>query len=80
MFSSASGEWETPQELFNAVDAVFHFTLDACATHENAKCARYFTKLEDGLKQEWKGVCWMNHPLWTGDNVVGREGLRVESP
>jgi phage N-6-adenine-methyltransferase len=62
MFSSTSGEWETPKELFDAVDAVFHFTLDVCATHENAKCARYFIKERDGLAQEWRGVCWMNPP------------------
>jgi phage N-6-adenine-methyltransferase len=31
----------------------FHFTLDPCATAENAKCARYFTKGQDGLLQDW---------------------------
>jgi phage N-6-adenine-methyltransferase len=62
MFSSASDEWETPQDFFDAVDAVFHFTLDVCATRANAKCERYFTKAEDGLSETWKGVCWMNPP------------------
>jgi phage N-6-adenine-methyltransferase len=62
MFSSTSGEWETPREFFDTVDAVFHFTLDVCATHDNAKCGRYFTKAEDGLSQAWSGVCWMNPP------------------
>jgi hypothetical protein len=49
MYSSASDEWETPQEFFDALDEIFHFTLDVCATPENAKCPRYFTKAEDGL-------------------------------
>jgi phage N-6-adenine-methyltransferase len=62
MFSSASNEWETPQNFFDAIDAVFHFTLDVCATHDNAKCERYYTKTEDGLSQNWRGVCWMNPP------------------
>jgi phage N-6-adenine-methyltransferase len=62
MFSSASGEWETPREFFDAVDSVFHFTLDVCAARANAKCKRYFTKEEDGLSLEWRGVCWMNPP------------------
>jgi len=53
LFSSASGEWETPQELFDALDAEFHFTLDACATAENAKCPAYFTEDNDALKQDW---------------------------
>jgi phage N-6-adenine-methyltransferase len=62
MFSSASEEWETPQKFFDAVDAVFHFTLDVCAAHDNAKCDRYYTREDDGLSRVWRGVCWMNPP------------------
>ena len=62
-FSSQTGEWETPQALFDPLDAEFHFTLDVCATAENAKCKRYFTKADDGLVQDWRGeMCWMNPP------------------
>ena len=42
MFSSKTDLWETPQEFFDELDAEFHFTLDACALPENAKCARYY--------------------------------------
>lgn len=62
MFTSTTDEWETPQDLFDALDIVFHFTLDVCATADNAKCERYYTKEEDGLNQKWDGVCWMNPP------------------
>ena len=62
MFSSASDLWETPQDLFDSLDAQYHFTLDVCALPENAKCARYFTPEIDGLKQPWNGVCWCNPP------------------
>ncbi len=62
LFSSATGEWETPQELFNQLDKIWDFTLDVCATHANAKCRRYYTKKNNGLEQEWKGICWMNPP------------------
>jgi len=55
MFSSKTDEWETPQDFFDALDAEFHFTLDPCATPENAKCKKYYTKAEDGLKQDWQG-------------------------
>ena len=32
------------------------------ASHENAKCARYFTRDDDGLRQEWIGRVFMNPP------------------
>ena len=60
--SSGKMDWGTPPEVFEPLDAEFHFTLDVCATAENAKCARYFTEEEDGLTQDWDGVCWMNPP------------------
>jgi phage N-6-adenine-methyltransferase len=62
VFTSASGEWETPREFFGAVNDVFHFSLDVCATRFNAKCGRYFTKVDNGLARTWSGVCWMNPP------------------
>jgi len=45
MMSSNTAEWATPQELFDELDAEFHFTLDPCATKENAKCAKFFRTL-----------------------------------
>lgn len=62
LFSSASVEWSTPQEVFDKLDDEFHFTLDAAATQENAKCERYYTKDQDGLKNPWGGVVWCNPP------------------
>ena len=44
LFSSKSDEWETPKDVFESLDAEFGFTLDPCATSENHKCDRYFTK------------------------------------
>jgi len=52
-FSSASGEWETPQDFFDRLDAEFDFQLDPCATPQNAKCATYYTADLDGLKMPW---------------------------
>lgn len=61
-FSSKSDEWETPDDLFRAIDAEFHFTLDACALPSNAKCSRFFSPEDDGLSQKWGGVVWCNPP------------------
>ena len=55
LFSSKSEEWETPIDLFSVLDSVYHFTLDPCATEQNAKCKVFFTKETDGLKQNWAG-------------------------
>lgn len=62
MFSSKTDLWETPQDFFDELDNEFHFTLDACALPENAKCDRYFTPDMDGLKQKWTGTVWCNPP------------------
>ena len=63
LFSSATDEWATPQDFFDQLNDEFHFTLDVCATAENAKCAKYYTREQDGLKQDWTGeVVWCNPP------------------
>ena len=56
-------EWATPWELFHVWD-ISHgpFTLDVCATWENAKCRTFFSPATNGLIQCWHGVCWMNPP------------------
>jgi site-specific DNA-methyltransferase (adenine-specific) len=55
--------WPTPWEVFDEYDAEFHFTLDVCATADNAKCERFFSPEQDGLAQDWgDDVCWMNPP------------------
>jgi len=68
-FSSKTDEWTTPQDFFDRLNEEFHFTLDVCATPENTKCRRYFTKHENGLLQKWEGVCWMNPPY---GRVIGQ--------
>lgn len=63
VFSSKSDEWETPQEVFNVLNDEFHFNLDPCATDENHKCDKYFTKEDDGLSKTWGGYrVWCNPP------------------
>ena len=52
----------TPDWLFKILNKKFKFTLDICASPKNTKCKKFFTIKEDALKQEWKGICWMNPP------------------
>jgi len=65
---------ETPPDLYQRLNAQHHFTLDACATHENTKCPAYYTvdgryllsvktSDADGLTGSWKGErVWCNPP------------------
>ena len=55
LFSSKSDEWETPDDLFSGLNKVFGFTLDPCATTENAKCQKFYTMNDDGLNKSWEG-------------------------
>lgn len=61
-FSSKTDLWETPQDFFDKYAARHAFTLDVCATDNNAKCDLYYTAEQNGLACPWTGVCWMNPP------------------
>ena len=55
LFSSTTDQWATPQDFFDKPDAEFHFSLDPCASEDNAKCKKYFTEDDNGLIQNWGG-------------------------
>ena len=60
---SKSQEWETPQWLFDELNAEFDFTIDVAATKDNAKCKRYYTIEDNGLRRSWTNErVWMNPP------------------
>lgn len=63
VYSSKSSEWATPQDFFDDLNEEFDFTLDPCATDENHKCEKYYTKTDDGLAKDWLGeVVFCNPP------------------
>lgn len=60
---NAKDDWETPDSLFHTLHNEFRFTLDACASSQNAKVDTYFTEHDNGLAQEWKDhTVWINPP------------------
>src|SRR5690242_11748450 len=61
-YSAETCVWATPQDFFERLNDEFHFDIDVCANDENAKCAQYYTEIENGLLQKWKGTVWMNPP------------------
>jgi phage N-6-adenine-methyltransferase len=57
------GDYRTPTKFFDPLDQVLNFTIDVCATEDNAKCERYFTRKENGLIQSWRDErVWLNPP------------------
>jgi hypothetical protein len=46
--------WETPKELYNTLDAEFHFDFDPCPLNHNMSW--------DGLKIEWGSSNFVNPP------------------
>lgn len=62
-FSSKTDMWATPQDFFDNLKKEFKFTLDPCATDENAKCKKYYTEKDDGLSKSWDNeIVFMNPP------------------
>ena len=66
LYSSASDEWRTPDSLFNYLDNIYDFTLDAAATDQNSKCPDYFTAQNSALTNNWRGRVWCNPPYSKG--------------
>lgn len=64
LFSRHSDEWATPRRLVRELEQEFGpFTLDPCATPENATAPRFYTLADDGLAQSWAGErVFMNPP------------------
>lgn len=80
MDSPESAERTTPDWLFQSLDKIFRFDLDAAATVANAKCAKFLTKEQDALSCAWTTYgrsIFLNPPysrgqlkLWLRKSVV----------
>lgn len=64
-FSTGKDDWGTPQDLFDTLNREFGFTLDPCADDNNHKCAKYYTKEQDGLAQSWAGETVFCNPPYS---------------
>lgn len=86
VFSSGKDDWETPDDLFRALDEEFHFQVDVAANRANHKCAVWFGP--GGI--EWDALarhvswaqyspCWMNPPYSRGLQAKFIERAYLES-
>lgn len=66
-----AGCWETPPELFQLLDAEFHFTLDAAADERNHKCPLW---LGPGSPLGWENALIVH---W---DVAGRPAVAYLNP
>ena len=82
MFSSNRDDWETPQEFFDKLNTKYHFTLDPCSSDTNAKCPKYYTEQDNGLKQDWGGEVVFCNPPYSrkgGQDLWVKKVLRRKS-
>src|SRR5215831_8728483 len=61
--TGATDDWCTPREIFAALKLTFD--LDPCSPGRDhwVPARRNFTKADDGLRQEWHGLVFMNPPF-----------------
>lgn len=65
LFSKASDEWETPDALFQRLNAKYQFVIDAAASAKNTKVGLYWSFEDDALTKIWSDVngwIWCNPP------------------
>ena len=62
LMTSNSGEWSTPQDLFDELNKEFHFVIDVCSSDINAKCKKHFTKENSCFQSNWESPAFMNPP------------------
>jgi phage N-6-adenine-methyltransferase len=56
LFSSSRSDWETPTSLFNILNNIFKFSLDACASQSNTKCKLFIDEKQNCLKTNWESL------------------------
>ncbi|MEY4548974.1 MAG: hypothetical protein RL685_5169 [Pseudomonadota bacterium] len=64
---------QTPDSVYLPLHEEFHFTLDAAASHDNAKCARYCTL--GGTFEQVAGK--EPRQIWAGDGIAYPWGEHV---
>ena len=56
-------EYSTPLVLVEPLIKEFDLETDVCASTENHKLPKYWTKEDNALTKNWVGNCWMNPPF-----------------
>lgn len=68
MYTSDDDAWATPQDIFDKLNKLFGpFDLDPAASSSNAKCEKYYTRLDSGLRASWYGHSVFLNPPYGRD-------------
>lgn len=77
-------EWYTPPEIFNALNTTFDIDVASpVGGVPYIPAKNYFTKEDNGLKQEWYGNVWMNPPygkqteIWLNKFITHNNGIAL---
>ncbi|MGL4468409.1 MAG: phage N-6-adenine-methyltransferase [Plesiomonas shigelloides] len=61
--------WQTPKQVFNALNGEFNFACDVAASDKNKLCAQWITEEHNALQVDWSeiedvkwGYVWCNPP------------------
>jgi hypothetical protein len=72
--ADTSDDYYTPRWIFDAAGLIFDMDVSAPVDPARRTCPamRYLTVIEDGLRQPWRGVIWMNPPYSAATDWVAR--------
>ena len=73
---SKSIEYSTPDSIVKPLIQEFDLTRDVCASKNNFKLNKYWTKEDNALLKNWEENCWMNPPF---DRNIGKWALKAHS-
>jgi DNA N-6-adenine-methyltransferase (Dam) len=81
----ATSEWFTPPEIFDALGLTFD--LDPCSPGPGhwVPARKIYTKADDGLRQPWESLVWVNPPFggrnghvpWLRKFLEHRNGIAI---
>ena len=79
-YMSQRHDWRTPDRVFADLHAEFDFTVDACATHENALLSRFWSEADEPLLRSWEGERVFMNPPYGRQIARWMEKAWTESP
>lgn len=78
-YNSVRDDYKTPEDIYKPLLDIFgrqEFDIDVCCTEPNIPANINYTKSENGLLQNWSGLCFCNPP-WKETPKWIKKGLKT---